>query len=266
MYVSNRKYNYPFNIEREYINFLKRYTKLLRKNTLDNIDNIYQLVKKWSIYKHDDDENEDIDEEINTDIIIPLMLFMTAFILRQELGRLFNSVNSYVLNDLQKEAKNALKRTAKETEVLAQLEASQYDMTEIEALKETFISDNIELVTKMTDDYKYKLKNTIKTAIDNNYSKEELTEAIKKNINITDNRAELIAVDQIGKINGRLEQYYQQKIGVEHYIWSTMKDSRVRPTHRMREGKTFSWNNPPSDGHPGMAIRCRCKAKPVFED
>jgi SPP1 gp7 family putative phage head morphogenesis protein len=54
--------------------------------------------------------------------------------------------------------------------------------------------------------------------------------------------------------------------GVTEYIWSTTKDNRVRKEHQAREGKTFSYDNPPSDGNPGEPIRCRCVASPVFTD
>ena len=47
MKTSTRKYTYPLNIEREYVYFLKRITKELRKNTLNNLDKIYEIVLKY---------------------------------------------------------------------------------------------------------------------------------------------------------------------------------------------------------------------------
>ncbi|MFP4097878.1 MAG: phage minor head protein [Alphaproteobacteria bacterium] len=49
----------------------------------------------------------------------------------------------------------------------------------------------------------------------------------------------------------------------EHYIWRTVKDSDVRPAHAAREGKIFSWTNPPEGGHPGEDYNCRCWAETV---
>ncbi len=77
-------------------------------------------------------------------------------------------------------------------------------------------------------------------------------------------RARLIARDQVGKLNGEITKRRQQALGVTSYIWRTAQDNRVRPAHREREGKEFAWNNPPSDGHPGQAINCRCYAEPVL--
>jgi uncharacterized protein with gpF-like domain len=39
----------------------------------------------------------------------------------------------------------------------------------------------------------------------------------------------------------------------------------VRDAHFDREGRTFTWADPPDDGHPGEAINCRCQAEPDLE-
>jgi uncharacterized protein with gpF-like domain len=86
------------------------------------------------------------------------------------------------------------------------------------------------------------------------------------------NRAELIAVDQTGKLNGQLTKNRQEDIGVTGYIWRNVGDERVRGNpsgpysnakydHWHREGKDFLWSTPPPDGHPGQPIRCRCGAE-----
>ncbi len=49
----------------------------------------------------------------------------------------------------------------------------------------------------------------------------------------------------------------------EQYIWRTVKDGDVRPAHAAREGKIFSWTNPPKGGHPGEDYNCRCWAEVV---
>lgn len=47
------------------------------------------------------------------------------------------------------------------------------------------------------------------------------------------------------------------------YIWRTAGDSKVRSSHAERDGKIFSWDNPPEGGHPGEDFGCRCTAEPV---
>lgn len=50
------------------------------------------------------------------------------------------------------------------------------------------------------------------------------------------------------------------------YIWRTRGDSKVRSEHAGRDGKIFSWDEPPEGGHPGEAPNCRCRAEEAVED
>ena len=62
----------------------------------------------------------------------------------------------------------------------------------------------------------------------------------------------------------KLTQVRLKAVGVKRYIWETMRDDRVRPTHRTKEGKIYSFDNPPADtGNPGNDFNCRCKARPL---
>lgn len=52
-----------------------------------------------------------------------------------------------------------------------------------------------------------------------------------------------------------------------YYTWRTMRDERVRKTHRDNADKVFSWRNPPpGSGHPGTEPNCRCSAEPYYGD
>lgn len=81
---------------------------------------------------------------------------------------------------------------------------------------------------------------------------------------ISRRRAQLIAVDQVGKLNGELSRQRQMDLGITGYKWRGLLDNRERPEHVAREGKYFLWTQPPPDGHPGQPIRCRCDAEPDF--
>ena len=47
------------------------------------------------------------------------------------------------------------------------------------------------------------------------------------------------------------------------YIWRTQGDSKVRDAHAERDGKVFSWDDPPEGGHPGEDYNCRCTAEEI---
>lgn len=106
-----------------------------------------------------------------------------------------------------------------------------------------------------------------------------LVQEIQELTKITFERAKLIAVDQTNKMHGMVTQARQTALGIEEYVWRTSKDQRVvgnpnglypNPTklhgnHWIRNGKIYRWDEPPDDGHPGWAIRCRCAASPVID-
>lgn len=94
----------------------------------------------------------------------------------------------------------------------------------------------------------------------------QMRKTVMERTGVSRSRADLIALDQVGKLNSALTQYRQRSAGVTSYIWRTALDERVRPLHRAREGREFRWDKPPSDGHPGVPIRCRCAAAPVFPE
>ncbi len=58
----------------------------------------------------------------------------------------------------------------------------------------------------------------------------------------------------VGRYNPREEFTPQQ-----YYVWFTQADDKVRSTHMIRHGKTFSWNESPV---PGEEENCRCWALP----
>ena len=99
----------------------------------------------------------------------------------------------------------------------------------------------------------------------------QMTRLIVNAYGMSKRHARLIARDQTAKLNGAIQKAQQQDAGIEEYIWSTSDDSRVRHSHRILNGKTFSWNEPPETDngrhcHPAEDYQCRCVARPVFNN
>jgi len=123
-----------------------------------------------------------------------------------------------------------------------------------------------------------------------------LQEQISHIQKMTPTRAKLIARDQTSKLTGLVNQTRQQSIGIEAYIWRTVKDQRVvgnpvgaypkgnkaHGDHHMMEGVWCRWDDPTvfsRDGgktwikrpaqapksSPGQDIQCRCHAEPVID-
>ena len=113
-----------------------------------------------------------------------------------------------------------------------------------------------------------------------------------------DNRAKVIARNEVATINSQINQKRLQQLGLDLYIWRTSSDERVRgkpggrypdarPRHDTMDGKVCKWDDPtvyadsikqakegkwkkrssingPSQ-HPGEPIACRCIAEAVVE-
>ena len=74
----------------------------------------------------------------------------------------------------------------------------------------------------------------------------------------------LIARDQTTKAIGALTEIRQTSLGLTQYRWLTQGDSDVRPTHAAMNGQiVYDWASPPSEGHPGPTINCRCTAQAI---
>jgi SPP1 gp7 family putative phage head morphogenesis protein len=129
--------------------------------------------------------------------------------------------------------------------------------------------ENLRLIRSIPAQHVERLQGTIVRAVREGQPTSDVVKEIRAVSDATESRAELISVDQIGSLNGQLTQYRQQGIGVKSYRWTGVLDRRERPLHVAREGQVFRWDQPPSDGHPGMPIRCRCWASaimPALED
>lgn len=124
--------------------------------------------------------------------------------------------------------------------------------------------ENLKLIRSIPEQYVDNLQGTIIRAINEGQNVTQLKETIRATYDQPLNRAELIAQDQIGSLNANLTEYRQKSVGIKEYDWRIVDDGRERPEHRRRAGKTFSWQSPPSGGHPGSEIRCRCWAEPKW--
>lgn len=100
---------------------------------------------------------------------------------------------------------------------------------------------------------------------------EGLAGELRKRFAVSDSRAELIARDQVLKLNGEISQYRQRDAGITKYKWVTSRDERVRERHAELDNTIHTWDVPPEVApgrycHPGEDFQCRCVAVPVLPD
>lgn len=141
-----------------------------------------------------------------------------------------------------------------------------YRASDIQDEVDEQVEANVALIKSIPSQYTDKLEALVMNALQTGQTNDELAHEIKKLGHSTDNRARLIAADQMGKINGAINKKRQESMGVETYDWQDSNDDRVRPLCESHHGKTFRWDTPPKGGHPGQKIKCRCTALPNYED
>lgn len=136
----------------------------------------------------------------------------------------------------------------------------------LDAELQSFVQENADLIISMQADHIKNSRRVILQSVKSGVPHKQLAKEIQNIAGNSKSRAELIARDQVNKFNGRLTELRQTQAGFDEYIWRSADDARVRPEHAANDDKTFSWDDPPSTGHPGQAIRCRCYAEPNFEN
>lgn len=141
-----------------------------------------------------------------------------------------------------------------------------------------FVHENVKLIVGITPKLAAEVEAIILAGLTSGQLHETMALAIKSRMKIAIDRAELIAVDQVGKIFGQVAAARAQDLGATHFTWLTARDERVRgnptgrypkakPSHYERHGKRYAYADPPKGKNgepelPGVPIRCRCTGQP----
>lgn len=259
--VAKKKIRYPLALEREYSKELVGEVKAMFDIIESRIPAMVRLIKQHNLRGDADDDNDALDDFMEK--------LAAVLLLADKSKRYVLAMYKKVKLHNEKEFRDVTKSVFGRPLAFKDVNTAVKQQRILEQLESMWIRENLDLISSIEAETLRKLRwelsqRIVATAGDESL-KTALTEYIENQARIESNRAVLIASDQVGKLNGRLMRYEQQRAGITHYRWETMQDSRVRPSHRERQGVIFSWEEPPSDGHPGEAIRCRCVADPVFD-
>lgn len=250
MLLNKRQYEcrYPYQYEREYKKQLVNLVKILKKSVVLELDNIKTFINQNRLDSLSDTFNDVMDKIKQNYYVLIAKDFIT-----RKIEQMFLNISRFTKNELDKSFKSKI-----DVDIFT-------GEPNLQELMNLWVDDNVNLITSVETQFFDKVKQIILEAIQNGMLTKNLANSIKMITGTTEKRAILIAVDQIGKLNGQITRMRQVKAGIKEYIWRTAGDSRVRPMHKARNGKKYRWDKPPIDGHPGMAIRCRCVAIPVID-
>jgi SPP1 gp7 family putative phage head morphogenesis protein len=127
------------------------------------------------------------------------------------------------------------------------------------------VAENVSLITSIPEKYFADVESSVMQSFRTGANTDDLVDLLQERYEVSESRASLIAVDQTNKLNGQLQQVSQESLGVTRYIWRTSQDDRVRDSHQLLDGQSFSWDDPPEVGHPGQDYRCRCQPEADIE-
>lgn len=290
-YRTTKQWLYPSQYEKV---FSKEITKL-QKLIIEPLTNSISLnIDRWiESYKNDtelklDEDREDAFSQELQDIIdqeqqrLNMIYGEDAPRVRTLITGIGNDVSDWNLKQEQKFIKDIL---GVEFFILESWESEV-----IKAWSET----NFNLIKSLSDEYIKKVNTLVSDAVQFGGTGQSVMKDIRKlNKQITGWRSELIAQDQIGKLNGVLTKRRMNEAGIDMYIWQTAADERVRgnpsgpyknaiPSHYAINGKICRWDDNTvysEDGVnwqkrtgkmpkaiPGEEIRCRCGSYPYFDD
>lgn len=125
-------------------------------------------------------------------------------------------------------------------------------------------TENVNLIKDVGDKSARNIARFVNEDVRSGVQTKEIIKKVQKELGVSKRRAQVIGRDQPQKFLGALHQNRQQDAGVTEYIWKDSGDVRVRPKHQEYNGNKYRWDSPPSDGHPGQPILCRCVASPVI--
>lgn len=144
-----------------------------------------------------------------------------------------------------------------------------------------FRRENVELITSIPVQQLEQVGAVVEAAWTKGERVETLRAKLQERFDVSKSRADLIARDQVLKLNAQVTRERQQASGITEYTWVTSRDERVRGNpngkypdsshdHYSLDGTRQRWDAPPQvadDGttaHPGEDYMCRCVAVPIL--
>ena len=249
-FVPKRKWLFPMGVEREYQRFMKRFTQAMLDAVKEELSRIHSLAVNSAL------KNDGISEDVLS--------------IMQDIKKRFNGkiTAAQMQAELKKVAQQAENFNAQQFRAVMR-SSVQVDIflhePWLNELADVWTGENVRLIKTIPEKFYGEVEGVVSRGMMDGTLTNKVGEQIQQVYGVADRRAQLIARDQIGKLNGDLTMHRQTGVGIESYKWSTSNDERVRDEHADREGQEFKWSDPPEDGHPGKAIYCRCVALPVID-
>lgn len=251
---------YPFVLERTYV---KEITKLVAEIYKDIIEYFTRIKSSYNLLIRKDEFNDDFNS------FVELCKFQISIRIREFIPRI-----TKIILEVNKFNDKAV------TSSLRHIPRSVMQITttkEIRTAMELIVSDNVRLIKSVNENLLGQVQEVIYSGVRRGLKISALSEELQNKFTLSKKRATLIARDQIQKAHSDLTRLRHEELGIKEYKWLTGRDERVRPSHKVLEGKICNYDNvsvykdEEADKkwlqkseiggalyHPGQEIQCRC--------
>jgi SPP1 gp7 family putative phage head morphogenesis protein len=258
--IPRRKWKFPLSVMRDYQRTLRSIARVLHESTMSRIETIKSLLNA----RQDESDSEYI-----------MRLVKEAYAATgatdkalQRAARIAEQVRGYNQGEFYNVLRSALK-----VDIFVQ-------DPDLRNIMEEFTAENVRLIKSIPDQYFGQLQGIVSRGLTDGTLAKDMVADIQDLYGVTSRRAQLIARDQIGSLNGMITQKRQMSAGIGVYQWSGSLDERERKSHLDREGKYYAWPGSGMAGKvingrkvlelingraPGLEINCRCVALPVID-
>lgn len=157
-------------------------------------------------------------------------------------------------------------------------EALQHEMeTGVGRRVRELVAENAKLISSIPAAMREEVDNEIARLQIQGLRPEVVADYLRKRVpQITRAKAALIARTETSKASTAFTRARSEDLNIHWYQWISVKDQRVRPSHRLMDHVLVNWDDPPSPEKlagipstlgnyaPGGAPNCRCDALPVI--
>lgn len=264
--LNKRPSRYPEQAEREFKRVTNSYMRLLNNLLKQHLPEIKEAADEEKNRNRRHDDTSDllaVVTKVFAKIADELQRDMEAYGLEHRVEDMAKLTRKLSIGEWKK---------AVESTLGIQLADDYYTGELFKKLMKEWIDNNVDLIKTIPNDSLTKMRELVLEGYREGKPTTTIVKEIQKVYGTERRHAQLIARDQIAKLNGQITRLQQEDAGVTEYIWSTSGDSRVRPSHKALDGKRFKWSDPPvvdpKTGrrcHPGEDYQCRCVALAVFD-
>jgi SPP1 gp7 family putative phage head morphogenesis protein len=114
-----------------------------------------------------------------------------------------------------------------------------------EKARKAWINENEVLCAAWPEEFLKKVSNVMYTGVRSGWLWGDMAGELRKiEGDMTGRRAELIARDQVGKLNGQLSRFRQTELGLNYYVWTAVGDERECEICRLIDGALCRWDDP----------------------